>query len=149
MSSNDDDGDFEYEDEQKYIPGMDAFDRVGPGGNLFPGGPMHPIDRAMQDPLERFQIQVDAISRNLNNWDGIDISEQMITKMVETARMLNVVKHKNAASYVLGFLASHGGGKIDKKGVDFVIAKVLPHVQEEHVLPPDVIRYARLWVALD
>lgn len=142
-SENSDNESTPYEDVQEFVPGMDAFSRVGPGSNIMGHG-----DRATQNPLDRFQIQIDAISRNLNNWDGIDISDQMITKMIETSRKLNAVKHKHSAAYVLGFLASNGGIKIDKKGLNFVFKKALPHISDESVLKPDVIRYARLWLEI-
>lgn len=146
MNSDDEWSSPEIDDGPRYVPGMDAYTRVGPGGFL--GGDVRPIDRATQDPLERFQRYVDAISRNLSNWQGVNISEQMIDDMVQTARKLDDVKYKNPTAYVLGYLGSNAGKKIDKKSIDHVLTKVLPHVQENFVLPPDVIRYSKLWLTL-
>ncbi len=152
MSSEDDDwGDDQPPDSDgpNFQPGIDAWDRVGlPGQGLIGAAPQNRIERAMMDPLERFRMYVDATARNLNNWEGVDISEQSIEHMLNTATDLSVVGHKNPTAYVLGFLATGGGRKLKKVHFDHVIQKVLPHTQEGSVLPPDVIRYARLWESL-
>jgi hypothetical protein len=133
----------------EYKPEMDAWNRVGlPGGGLIGAVPQNRVERAMMDPLDRFRLYVDATSRNLNNWDGVDISEESIEKMLNSAARLKEVGHKNPTAYVLGFLATGGGHQISKKDFDYVNKKVLPHAAEGSVLPPDVVRYARLWETL-
>lgn len=140
----DDDGDDDGPDLQ---PERDAINRVGPGGMLGIG-PQTRIERAMMEPLERFRLHVDATSRHLNNW-GADISEQNIEKMLFTSAKLENVGHKNATAYVLGFLATGGGKKLRKDYFNNVINKILPNTEEGSVLPPDVLRYARLWEELE
>lgn len=152
MSFNDDDDDLDgwtSPDESNVPnlqPGMDTWGRVGlPGQVLLGAVPQNRIERSMMDPLERFRMYVDAISRNLNNWDGVNLSEQSIERLLVTAEKLEVINHKNPTAYILGFLATDGGKKLTKARFNNVIEKVLPHAQEGSVLPPDVIRYARLW----
>ena len=108
--------------------------------------PMTRMERSMMDPLDSFRINVDAISRSLRNWDDVKISEKDITEMLESAADLKYVQYKNPTAYVLGYMASNGGKKLDKTSFDSVIKKVLPHTEDQtSVTPVDVVRYARLW----
>ena len=155
MSISGDDEDFDFmfdeEDGPKFGDEFAVFERVGlPGGQL--GGITGvdgKIDRTIQDPLERFQVFVDAISRDLMG-QNISIDEDDIQKMIDTSRNLNKVKFKNPTAYVLGFIASRGGTEISKSSMEYAIKKALPLTAEgeSSVLPEDIIRYARLWVNL-
>lgn len=138
----------EYTDTKVYKAGRDAWDRTGVGGNVGPA-PLNAFERSMQDPLERFQIQVDAVSRNLNSKQGISINQITINLLVEKARKLKKVQYKNATAYILGYLASKGGRDIEEDHVKDIFAKYLPYVKENFVRKPDIIRYARLWMILD
>ena len=163
MSSDDDDwddgGDEEYEDNEdnedneddlysqegreytNFQPEINAWDRVGlPGQGL--GVPQNRIERAMMDPLERFHQYVDATARNL------DISNSNILSMLNNAKKIEDIGYKNPTAYVLGFLATGEGRKLTKDNFDRVVNKVLPYVKDGSVLPPDIIRYARLWESL-
>lgn len=114
-----------------------ASQRAGPAGyNLG--------DRLQMNPLDRFRTNVDAIARNLSNWDK-SISESGIIDMLEKADQLEEVGYKNATAYVLAYIATNGGGVLTKESFDKVINNILPHVEDGSVQPPDVIRYARLW----
>lgn len=127
-------------------PGIKDWERVGmPGQGLIGNMPVGRIERAMLEPIERFRIYVDAIARGLNNWDNINISEQNIERLLEVASQLKTIEHKNPTAYILGFLATGGGIKLDKKNFDNVVNEVLPHVEDTTVFPPDIIRYSRLW----
>jgi hypothetical protein len=131
--------------EPNFKPSITDWSRVGlPGGDrgIAPSGK---LERATMEPLERFRMYVDAISRNLNNWDSINISEMTIQRMLEKASLLEYVGYKNPTAYILGFLATGGGQKLTKKNFDEVISEVLPHVEDDSVFPPDILRYSRLW----
>lgn len=140
----------------QFMPEANVYDRAGfggaaaiLGGNIFEGNlneMQKKINRMLQEPDERFAVYVDATVRHLNNYDGIDISENSIVKMLETIRILKHVEHKNPAAYVLGYIASQGGVNIDKKAVETAFKVGLPHV--DGVIEADVIRYARLWMEL-
>lgn len=161
MSFGSDDIDYDFDDENLewaveedddqdvYRAEMGAFDRVGLPGAIVGGlvGPDGKIDRAIQDPLERFQIQTDAVARNLMG-QNIDISEGDIQILLEKATLLKYVHFKNANAYVVGYIASKGGTVITKKRFDYVIKRVLPNLLEGSVQPPDVLRYARLYLNL-
>ena len=132
-----------------FQPSITDWGRVGlPGGDgaILPSGK---VGRAMMEPLEKFRMYVEAICRNLNNWDSINISEISIQRMLETAAQLEAVGYKNPTAYILGFIATGGGQKLTKKNFDQVISQVLTHVDDDSVLQPDIIRYARLWEKLN
>ena len=161
MSFGSDDIDYDFDDENLewaveedddqdvYRAEMGAFDRVGLPGAIVGGlvGPDGKIDRAIQDPLERFQIQTDAVARNLMG-QNIDISEGDIQILLEKATLLKYVHFKNANAYVVGYIASKGGTEITKKRFDYAVKRVLPNLLEGSVQPPDVLRYARLYLNL-
>jgi hypothetical protein len=109
----------EYSDEETiFKPEVTAFERTGYGGILG-----ETKDRALQDPLEKFQIAVDAISRSLN--------KQIL---LEKANKLKYVYYKNPQAYILGYLASNGGKNIDIKSFKHVSTKILPLLSEGSVL---------------
>jgi|TARA_B100001094_G_C18096913_1_gene753490 hypothetical protein len=154
MSISGDDEDFDFmfqDDEPKFGEEFAVFERIGlPGGQL--GGITGvdgKIDRTLQDPLERFQVFVDAISRDLMG-QNISLDEDDIQKMIETARTLDKIKYKNPTAYVLGFIGSRGGSDISKASIEYAIKKALPLTSEgeSSVQPEDVIRYSRLWLKL-
>lgn len=126
----------------RYEAEYKAFERAGAVG-IIPDKNL----RNIQDPLERFQTQVDGISRSLTD-NAVSITESDITKMLEKATVLNKVEHKNPTAYVLGFLASTRGSKITETSTSDVFNKILPYVKDRSVNPEDVLRYARLWLTL-
>ena len=142
-------------DEPIFENEMGAFDRVDFTG--LGKGPKTRLERAEQDPYEKFSQSIDSISRHLRDKSDVIITQDDIDKMTFKAAKLNVVEHKNPTAYVLGFLATGGGLKLlkadpkIKDGYLFnkIINEVLPHANKDaSVFPPDVIRYARLWSKL-
>lgn len=141
------DDEFEQEgpDFQAEMGAYGAGGRVGFGDNIDLYAPQTRLEKAMMDPLDRFKLYVDATSRELNNWDGVNLTNDNIQKMLDTASRVPSVHHKNPTAFVLGFLATGGGVRLTKSLFDNVVDNVLPHVHKGNVTPPDVLRYARLW----
>lgn len=142
---DEDDDSVQYKDEIK------AFQRVGLPGDILKRtvGPDGKIDRSIQDPLERFQIYVDASARNLMG-ENISINEGDIKIMIEKAINLKYVHFKNPNAYILGYIASNGGKNITQKTFDYATNNALPLIiksliDKGSIRPPDVLRYARLW----
>ena len=147
-ASSDEDWHTDDEDnkEDDLAPEIDVFSRVGlPGHGLLGGKPLTRAEKIAMDPLEKFRVAVDAISRQLNSWEGITIREDSIAAMIESAAALEAVEHKNPTAYILGFLATGGGRRIDQTELAKVLKTILPRAESGNVQPPDVIRYARLW----
>jgi hypothetical protein len=129
------------DDDADFKPEAKAFERVS-GGLL---GTKTDIEKKhLQDPTEKFSITVDAIARNLSNYT--DIQQTDIDKMIENISSLKYIEFKNPTGYVLGYLASKGGKKIEKSIIENVFKKALPHTQG--ITEPDIIRYAKLWLTL-
>ena len=135
-----------------------AYDRAGFGGAAaflgtnFGDGPFADmaknINKLVQDPADRFAVYVDAICRSLKGREGVMISEDDIIAMLMKIRRLQYIEKKNATSYVLGYIASSGGTRLDKKIIARTITQTLGYSRDSSVLPADVIRYARLWMTL-
>lgn len=140
-------------DEFELEPEMGAYDRVAVT-NLTGNAPKTRLEKAAQEPLEKFIQSVEAICLDIRN-DGINITNGDILEMIETASYLEHVEHKNPSAYILGFLATEGGKKLlqtedGKKELYLkIIKKALPLIDSEaSVFPEDVIRYSRLWLQL-
>lgn len=137
-------------DDEDYIFGEDddfkaeakAYERLG-GAVLL--SEITGKKKMAEDPIERFSIQIDAISRSLKEYGNI--SESDIVLMINKVSLVKNLEHKNPTGYVLGFLASQKGKSIDKNSVNFVFKEVLPHAGE-NIEKEDVIRYARFWLNL-
>lgn len=132
---------------EQYRDEINARDRVVIGGGYFDDIPEDSLSRAMMDPLKKFRLYVDAISRNINANDKIpiNISQKDIDIMLEKAEYLSAVEHKNPTGYIIGFLCSSRGKKISKESFDNIVKNILPYLEQGSILPPDVIRYGRLW----
>lgn len=140
-----DDNDFsDLEEKQVYQSEFKAFERAS-AGKLGTKS-----IRDIHDPKERFQAQIDAISRSLADiTDSTDsISEQDILDMGDMTSRVNKIEYKNPTCYVLGYIASTKGTKITQKSVDHVFDKILPYIKDKSVKQEDVLRYARLWLNL-
>ena len=133
--------DYEEDFRHNFRPEMGAYNRAGQDDLG------EKLDYNLLNPLEIFQISVDAISRKLINRD-IKISEQDITIMLEKSNKLKYVKYKNPNAYVLGYISSFSGKQINNKYFKYTIDKVLPYIEDASILEPDVLRYARLWLSL-
>lgn len=156
--SDGDDTDYE-EGEPVYEAEVNVYERVGMSqlGELLQGVSLtsgkyadlqRKINNLVQDPVERFQIYVDAAARRLTDATKAELSEEDIAEMLRRAPQLKKVDRKNAPGYVLGYLATRGGREMERKRVLDVIQNVLPDVTWGGVQPPDVIRYSRLWAGL-
>jgi hypothetical protein len=126
---------------------MGAYLRAGGGVHIGLVGPEGKIDQATLDPLDRFKIIVDATARNLMD-SNIYIIESDIGILLETASKLQYVHYKNPTAYLLGYIASSRGSKINKKQFNYTIDMALPLIEDSSVFPPDVLRYSRLWLNL-
>jgi hypothetical protein len=123
---------------------MGAYNRAGGGANIGIIGPDGKIDRINIDPLDKFKIAVDAISRNLMG-SSVYIRETDIAILLQTSEKLQHVFYKNPVAYVMGYIASTGGGEITKKQFNYTITIALPLIGDDSIRSADVIRYARLW----
>jgi hypothetical protein len=77
----------------------------------------------------------------------VKLTETDINMILEKTRLVPNLKYKNYVAYVLGYIASEGGRSLDK--VNYVIDTVLPKLDDKgSVEPPDVVRYASLWMKI-
>lgn len=66
--------------------------------------------------------------------------------LVDKTMDLDGLEYKNPWAFLLGFIASQGGQKLDKQKVLGVISKVPISISSAHgITPPDIIRYSRYW----
>jgi hypothetical protein len=151
------DDEFETQDNfPTFQPGIDAASRIGPSGIFLgtiiggdAGDLQSQINKMNQDPVERFKLYVDAISRNLTSLELINLTQDDIDNMLSPIKKIKNINHKNPTAYVLGYIASNGGTNISQKQVTYVLNKILPNIANKlDIKQPDVIRYARYWMTL-
>lgn len=139
---------FDYTEEE-YKPERNINERVGLADELI--GLFSNENIKTRDPLELFRRKVRAISLNIKEeFKGV-ISQKDINKIIINAENIKYVDFKNPYGYVLGYIASSGGNKIDKKNVEYIFNNILPFINSESenfVKQPDVIRYAKFWLLL-
>ena len=141
---NDWDSMSDVDSEDDFVAEMGAFERVGIGGGLL-GGKLSKIEKALQDPLERFQSQTDAISRSINGLETkVKIHQHEIDQMISYAEKLEYIQYKNVTAYILGYMVL-SRKEIDKQKFQ-TVTKILGKIDDDSVKPPDVIRYARMWI---
>ena len=145
----DDEQDDKDEWDNIYKPEMKVKERVGlPGSVMVVSKPKTRLENSQMDPLDRFRFYVDGICRSLKSYQ-VSITEQDIEKMLVISAELENIGYKNPTGYVLGYLVTDGGKKMNKLSFDNIIKTVLPHSEhQESVLPADIIRYSRLWMTL-
>ena len=142
----DDDFEGEFDEGGQYMSEMGAGDRSH-GGMLGASGGAPEIAQA-RDSTESFQIQVDAICRNLNsNYHEIRIDNADIQTLVEKSSYLVDIEYKNAYCYVLGWWWTMSGRDLSKERFQFLVDYVirLAGDEREEVDAPAVLRYGRLW----
>jgi len=150
MSISSDDDDVEPNTYNNLRPEIGAYNRVGMAGDMIGiiTGPDGKINREMLDPLQIFQIQVDAVSRHLKDQKiKKPLDERDIQKMIEKSNVLPHINYKNPTAYVLGYIASNGGSRITQEQFNNS-SKLLEYVYDTSVLEPDILRYARLWMTI-
>lgn len=140
---SDEESDFSFEEEeqqqQEFKTSYDVFSRVEYEPQVSEL-PKSRLERATMDPLEKFKFYVNSISVDLL------LSETDIKILLEKSVLLKYVNKINPSAYVLGFIASNGGTKLTKNSFNNVIKNQLPKIKDDTVLPPDVLRYTRLWL---
>lgn len=139
--------DQDYEDENigELRAEINAFDRIGGVGDF-----MITTDILSQDPIDRFKIKVNGISRDLNNNRNVDLRDENITEMLNQAYKITEkgynIEFINPSAYILGYIASNGGRNLNKRTFDNVLRNII--ILVDGITPPDVVRYSRFWVNL-
>ena len=136
----------DYDEGGQFMAEIGATDRTH-GGMLGAAGGAPQIAQA-RDSTESFQIQVDAICRNLSeSYREIQIDGADITALIEKSNYLVDIEYKNAYCYVLGWWWTRGGSDLSKERFQFLTDYVirLAGDEREEVDPPAILRYGRLW----
>ena len=103
-----------------------------------------------QNPLGRFCLAVDAISRKINETRcGVNFNTSQIQILLNKSQELPRVGYKNPTAFILGYISTSGGKRgINKETLEvawkcynaYTDTKKIKSLQK-----PDIIRYARLW----
>lgn len=102
------------------------------------------INQLVTDPLDRFKSYLGAISHRMTEDDIFNISVKDRNDMCLKANNLDKIKYLNPTAYIIGYVVTNGGKKIDKKLLKNSFTK-LDLLTDDSVKPADVVRYARYW----
>ncbi len=97
-----------------------------------------------KNPEDKFKLVTEAV---VNSLSPAYIARDSIGDLFMNADKLAHIKFKNPTAYVLGYIASNGGTGFNIASVNKAY-KAVGAVQDRSVLPPDIIRYGRLWQRL-
>lgn len=98
-------------------------------------------------PTDKFYIKAYQTVSKINDGGTIKITQQDMRIMADKSLNVKELQYKNPVGYILGYIVSMGGQKIDSARLKKVIDDILPLVGEDGgIEPPDVIRYARYWI---
>jgi hypothetical protein len=138
-------GDDEYgEPQNKFQESIKAWERVGFGtSNLLDSSGKNL--KGLEDPVDRFKNSIISISLNFKNYIEIDSSD--IENLINNLDKLKYIHHKNPTGYVLGYIVTKGGKKINNKLFDQVNNDILPNLS--NIKTEDIIRYSRLWLNIN
>lgn len=104
--------------------------------------------KLFRSDIESFIINTNSIAKELVD-NNIDIDIEII---LENIKNLDKPHLKNPTAYILGYIASRGGRKLDqdsyKKALNMIKKgkKGNYAFEDTSVLQPDIIRYARIWL---
>jgi hypothetical protein len=99
--------------------------------------------RLALEPLEKFKVLVSIMYSKYR--DDLHLSNRDFDILVEKADFIDNIQYKNPLAYIFGYYVLEKG-KIDKRRFDTLCTNILNTV--DYIKPPDVIRYARLWLEL-
>ncbi len=145
--------------EVKFVPSYKAYERASgiPGLAKFDikdskwGDLQKKIKFYAETPTNIFIMYIRAISFRLKNKKIISIPETDINFLISIVRnniKEDKIKHLNPVGFILGYLATNRGKKLDKERLKKMIKDVLPLVLDGSVEPADLVRYARYWEKL-
>lgn len=138
----------DYVQEQEFGQERNAFERVGIRNDFIDIDIDKKKSRTQKTPIERFVENVNAIALDLMN--SLNILTDVDIKMIlESISLVDNPEYKNPTAFILGYFATNGGHKIEKKK----LKKTFDIIEEEQIVDtsvsqPDIIRYCRLWLNL-
>ncbi len=138
----------DYVQEKEFGQERNVFERVGIRNDFMDIYVDKKKSRTQKTPIERFIENVNAIALDLMNSLNI-ISDLDVKIILESISSVDNPEYKNPTGFILGYFATNGGVKINKKN----LKKTFDIIEEEKIMDnsisqPDIIRYCRLWLNL-
>lgn len=124
-----------------------AFERAGGGklAELLSVANRPDSKRQAYTPEDRILIGIDAFAREVKD-RGL-LTEQDINYLLDKTQQIPGLRYKNPSAYVLGYIGSGGGAKMNKENISRAF-NLLSSLRIDGVVEPDVVRYARFWTSL-
>ena len=103
-------------------------------------------DRQILSPEDRFLTVLRATCLKLREEKIYDITNTDIDNMLEKTQRIIGLRYRNPIAYILGYIATKNGTRLEPPDVKYVINTILPKLDTENgITAPDVVRYARFW----
>ena len=140
----------ELKDEFKDFERAGGGDECGGGNIEFKGSfedMSRNINRLILDPTDRFKRHVGAIAKAMeeDGFAAISVNDRNI--MCRKASSLLDAKFLNATAFILGYVITSGGEKINKSTMKGIFSS-MDDIRDDSVKKPDILRYARYWLTI-
>lgn len=130
---------FQYE-EPRYMDEINAFERAGVGSMA------NTSLKNVSNPIEAFRLRLSGVFNKVKRQSML--TEGDLAVMLEPIAIIENIKFKNPAGYLVGYIASEKGTRITEKGFKaaFDLLDIINDVKTMILSPPDIIRYAVFWI---
>ena len=132
---------FQYE-EPRYMAEVNVFERVGVGSVATTS------IKNLANPIEAFRLRLSGIFNKVKQ--SSKLSESDLVVMLEPISIIENIKFKSPAGYLLGYIASERGYQSSEKGFKLAL-DLLPFINDgksDIITPPDIIRYMVFWISV-
>ena len=135
---------YEYEEEQMFMPEVNVLERVQYEV------PSASRSEMQNDPVLRFKVQTNAVAMNMKNMQ-LGITDDDVAAINASAQSVRNPQFKSPVGFVLGYyITKNGGGEINRSNLDNVkinLATISAAVNDSKLLKlEDIIRYGRLFI---
>jgi hypothetical protein len=138
----------EYDEQQEYLPEINAFERVGAGRSslatmIASGGTYAELQKKTmlfnRTPAEQLTLSF-GVAQGLLEKNNIHIDEREMDKILKQTEKDPTIRYKNPLLYLMGYYCQTNTGTNYKKCV-----KILGKGELTRYQPTDLVRYIHLW----
>jgi hypothetical protein len=132
---------FQYEEPQ-YMDEVNVFNRIGVGSMA------NTSLKNVSNPIEAFRLRLSGVFNKVKQ--SSRLTEADLAILLEPIAVIENIKFKNPAGYLIGYVASEKGYKITEKGYKtaFDLLDLINDAKSEIITPADIIRYAVFWISV-
>jgi hypothetical protein len=132
---------FQYE-EPMYMDEINVFQRTGVGSMATTSL------KNVANPIEAFRLRLSGVFNKVKH--ASRLTESDLAVMLEPIAIIENIKFKNPAGFLVGYIASEKGYQITERGFRAAseLLDLINDVKSEIITPADIIRYGVFWISV-